>query len=132
MARNHATKSPAQLDREIEEFLARPKKLGDPAYESEWAELLAQKHARARLPTINELAHAFSYIEREYSLKDGRISSEQWAEGLAFGQNYSVDSTDRHQANEAFKQLSEGTWLRIAERANYIAREQQLPQRYVK
>jgi hypothetical protein len=123
-------KSPQQLQREIDEFLAKPKKLGDPAYEREWADLLAEKHAKARMPTIDELARALRYLENEYVLK-GKIDSEQWAEGLAFGR-YAGDAENKHQAREMLGQLSTGQWLRIAERANYLAREQDEAPRYLK
>lgn len=125
------TKPAAQLEREIKEFLAKPQKLGDPKWEREWADLLSEKHAKARMPTIDELARAFRYIENEYVLKEGRIDSEQWAEGLAFGR-YAGDADDKLQAKEALKQLTTGVWLRIAERANYLSREQGEAPRYVK
>lgn len=124
-------RTPAQLDREIAEFTANPK-LGDPTWEREWADLLAEKHAKARLPTLAELAHAYSYIEREYVISDGRIDAEQWAEGLVFGQRSSVDTSDKRHAEDAFGQLSVGKWLRIAERANYLAREQGETPRYTR
>lgn len=123
-------KTGAQLDREIAEFLANPK-LGDPTWEREWAALLKEKHSEARMPTIDELARAYRYIENEFVIKDGRISSEHWAEGLAFG-NYAGDSDDKHQAREALKQLPHAEWLRIAERANYLARRQSEAPRYLK
>jgi hypothetical protein len=124
-------KTRAQLDREIAEFLAKPQKLGDPKWEHEWAGLLAEKHSKARLPTIDELARALRYIEHEYVIKEGRIDAEQWAEGLAFGR-YAGDAEDKRQAREALKQLPRGTWLRIAERANYLAREQGEAARYLR
>lgn len=122
-------KTPAQLDREIAEFLAKPK-LGDPKWEREWADLLHEKHSKARVPTIDELARALRYIESEYKL-GGSIDGEQWAEGLAFGK-YAGDAEHRREARGLFKQLSHGEWLRIAERANYLAREQGEAPRYVK
>ena len=126
----HATrKPPAQLDKEIAEFMANPK-LGDPKWEREWSELLTEKHSKARMPTVDELARAFRYIENEYVIKDGRIDMEQWAEGLAFGR-YAGDADDKHQAKEMFKQASASTWLRTAERANHLAREQGEDPRYV-
>lgn len=124
-------KTSAQLDREIAEFLAKPQKLGDPAWEHEWAGLLSERHSKARMPTIDEVARAFAYIEHEFVIKGGRISGEHWAEGLAFGR-YAGDSEDKRQAKEALKQLPRGTWLRIAERANYLSREQGETPRYVK
>jgi len=123
-------KTAAQLDREIAEFLAKPK-LGDPAWERAWADLLTEKHSKARMPTIDELARAFSYIEREFVIKEGRIDMEQWAEGLAFGQRYCADEEDKRQAKEALKQLSRAVWLRAAERANYLLREQGEAPRYL-
>jgi len=125
------TKTPAQLDREIAEFLSKPQKLLDPQWESDWAELLAQKHAKARMPTIDELARALRYIEREYGTKGGRVDTEQWAEGLAFGR-HAGDAEEKYQAKEMFKQLTPGKWLRVAERANYLAHEQGEAARYLK
>ena len=122
-------KSPAQLDREIAEFLAKPK-IGDPKWEKEWADLLAEKHSKARLPTIDELARALRYIENEYVIKD-RIDMEQWAEGLAFGR-YAGDADDKRRAKEMFGQVSEATWLRAAERANRLSLDQDETRRYVK
>ncbi len=123
-------KTPSQLDREIAEFLAKPK-VGDPKWEREWSDLLTEKHSKARMPTIDELARAFRYIEHEYNIENGRIDTEQWAEGLAFGR-YAGDAEDKLQAKEALKQLSPAMWLRVAERANYIAREQGEAARYLK
>jgi hypothetical protein len=123
-------KSAAQLDREIAAFTAKPK-LGDPTWEREWSELLTEKHSKARLPTVDELARAFRYIKNEYVLKDGRVDMEQWAEGLAFGR-YAGDLEDKHQAKAALEQVSAATWLRTAERANYLTREQGEAARYDK
>lgn len=125
-----ARKSPAQLDKEIAEFTAKPK-IGDPTWERQWSELLTEKHSKARMPTIDELARAFSYIEREYVIKNGRIDMEQWAEGLAFGQRYAADAEDKRQAKEMLNQVSAATWLRAAERANYLSREQDEAPRYL-
>ena len=126
----HATrKSPAQLDKEIAEFMADPK-LGDPKWERQWSELLTEKHSKARMPTVDELARAFRYIENEYVIKDGRIDMEQWAEGLAFGR-YAGDADDKRQAKAMIDQVSAATWLRAAERANRLAREQDEAPRYV-
>jgi len=124
------SKTPAQLDREIAEFLAKPK-VGDPKWEREWAALLTEKHSKARKPTIDEIAHALSYVEREYAVK-GDINGEQWAEGLAFGQRSSIDMTDKALAKEMLKLLPEADWLLIAERANYLAQEQGEAARYRK
>src|SRR5512143_1301177 len=58
----HATrKTPTQLDAEIAEFLAKPK-LGDPKWEREWSDLLTEKHSKARMPTIDEMARALRYV----------------------------------------------------------------------
>ncbi len=126
------TKTAAQLEHEIAEFLAKPQKLGDPAWERTWAGLLSEKHSKARMPTVDELARAFLYIEREFVLRDDRISAEHWAEGLAFGQRSSLDEESKRQAREALQQLSHGDWLRIAERANQISRDQHENPRYLK
>jgi len=123
-------KTAVQLDREIAEFLAKPK-LGDPKWEREWADLLTEKHAKARMPTIDEIARALRYVENEYVIKNGRIDMEQWAEGLAFGR-YAGDADDKRQAKEAFQQLPSAAWLRAADRANYLAREQGDVARYLK
>lgn len=126
----HATrKSPAQLDKEIAEFMANPK-TGDAKWEREWSELLTEKHSKARMPTVDEVARAFRYVENEYVIKDGRIDMEQLAEGLAFGR-YAGDAETRRDARELLDQLPAATWLRTAERANYIAREQGEDPRYV-
>ena len=122
-------KTAAQLDRELGEFLAKPK-VGDPTWEREWSDLLTEKHSKARMPTIDEVARAFRYIENEYVLKD-RIDMEQWAEGLAFGR-YAGDTEEKRQAKEAFKQLPPATWLRVAERANRLSRDQDEAPRYLK
>lgn len=122
-------KTAAQLDREIAEFLAKPK-VGDPKWEREWADLLAERHTKARMPTIDEFARALRYIENEYVLKD-RIDMEQWAEGLAFGR-YAGDAEEKRRVREMIKQLPDAAWLRAAERANYLAREQDEAPRYVK
>lgn len=125
----HSTrKSPAQLDREIAEFLAKPK-VGDPKWEREWADLLTEKHSKARMPTIDEMARALRYVENEYVIKDGRVDMEQWAEGLAFGR-YAGDAEDKRRAKEMLGQVSAATWIRAAERANYLAREQGDAPRY--
>jgi len=124
------TKSPAQLEREIAEFLAKPK-LGDPKWEREWANLLTEKHSKARMPTLEELARAFRYIKNEFVIKGGHIDGKQWAEGLAFGR-YAGNAEEKRQAKEALKQLPHAEWLRIAERANYLAQEQGETARYRK
>ena len=127
---HHATrKSPAQLDKEIAEFTAKPK-LGDPKWEREWSELLTEKHSKARMPTVDELSRAFRYVENEYVIKDGRIDMEQLAEGLAFGR-YAGDAETKRHAREMLDQLPAATWLRTAERANYLAREQDETPRYL-
>ncbi|HSX23393.1 MAG TPA: hypothetical protein VLE97_11520 [Gaiellaceae bacterium] len=127
--RNHAArKSPAQLDREIAEFMANPK-LGDKTWEREWSALLTERHSKARMPTVDELARALSYVEREYVIGDGRVDMEQWAEGLAFGR-YAGDAEDKRRARELLDQVPAATWLRAAERANYLAREQGESPRY--
>ena len=105
--------------------------LGDLAWEHTWADLLREKHSKARVPTIAELAVAVSYIEREWRLADGTVSPEQWAEGLAFGR-FAGCQDDVRQAEHALPQLTKGQWLRIAERANYLSREQLEAPRYVR
>lgn len=128
--RAHAPrKSPAQLDREIAEFMASPK-LGDKTWERQWSELLTERHSKARMPTIDELARALSYVEREYVIREGRVDMEQWAEGLAFGR-YPGDAEDKRRARELVGQVSAATWLRAAERANHLAQEQGEAPRYL-
>lgn len=124
------TKTTTELDAEIAEYLANPK-LGDPAWERAWSGLLTERHSKARMPTIDELARAFRYVEVEYVLRDGRIDMEQWAEGLAFGR-YAGDAEAKLQAKDAVKQLPRADWLRAAERANYLSREQGETPRYLK
>ena len=127
---SHATrKSPAQLDKEITEFMAKPK-IGDPAWEREWSELLTEKHSKARMPTAADVERALLYVEREYTLADGNIDGEQLAEGLAFGR-YAGDAEDKRRAKELFAQLPAAKWLRLAERANTLSREQDEAPRYV-
>lgn len=127
---SHATrKSPAQLDKEIAEFTANPK-LGDPKWERDWSELLTEKHSKARMPTVDEIARAVRYVENEYTLRDGGMDMEQLAEGLAFGR-YAGGADDKQWARELFDQISAANWLRAAERANYLAREQGDVPRYV-
>lgn len=127
---HHATrKSPAQLDKEIAEFMANPK-LRDPTWEREWSDLLTEKHSKARMPTIDEIARAVRYVEHEYTLADGGMDMEQLAEGLAFGR-YAGDAGDKRWARDLFDQISAANWLRAAERANYLAREQGETPRYV-
>jgi hypothetical protein len=122
-------KTAAQLDREIAEFLAKPK-LGDPTWEREWSELLTEKHSKARIPTVDEIARALNYLDNEYRSND-RYDGEQWAEGLAFGR-YAADAEDKARAKEIFKQLSAAKWLQIAERANRLAFDQSEKPRYSK
>jgi hypothetical protein len=128
--RRHATrKSPAQLEAEIAEFMAKPK-LGDPKWEREWSELLTEKHSKARMPTVDEVARTLNYVEREFVLADGNIDGEQLAEGLAFGR-YAGDAEDKRRAKEMLEDLSAAKWLRLAERANYLAHEQGETPRYL-
>lgn len=94
------------------------------------------RQTSARMPTLDEVARAFSYIEHEYRgnlEKYKRIDMEQWAEGLAFGQTHgSADEVDKFQAKEALKQLTEAEWLRATERANSLLADQGESARYVK
>jgi predicted phosphoribosyltransferase len=119
------------LAADMADLLARTQ-LGDPAWERAWAACLAEKHARSRLPTLAELAHAFSYVEREFSLRDKKISGEMWAEGLALGQRSSVDLEDQWQAEDALEQLDAASWLQVTSRANALAREHGEPERYLR
>lgn len=125
-----AKRTAAQLEKDIAEYMANPK-IGDKKWEHEWADLLSEKHAKARMPTVDELARALRYIESEFVIKGGRVSAEHWAEGLAFGR-YAGDDDHKFQAEHMLEQLSAGKWLRIAEQANYLAREQGEAARYVK
>lgn len=128
--RHSTRRTPAQLDKEIVEFLANPK-VGEPKWERDWAGLLTEKHSKARLPTVDEIARALRYIEHEFIITDGRINGELWAEGLAFGR-YPGDSEDKIYAKEVLKQLPVAEWLHIAERANYLAQEQGDAARYLR
>lgn len=124
------TKTAAQLDREIAEFIAKPK-LGDPAWEAAYRDLLSERHSKARMPTIDELSRALRYIEHEFVIRDGRIDGEQWAEGLAFGR-HAGDAEGKLLAKEALEQLPRAAWLRLAERANYLAQQQGEAARYLR
>ena len=124
-------KTAAQLDAEIAEYLAHPK-LGDKKWEREWSALLSEKHSKARMPTLDEIARALRYVEAEYVIKDGKVDGEQWAEGLAFGQRIAADAEDKARAKEVVGQFPDGAWMRVAERADYLAREQGEPARYVR
>lgn len=95
----------------------------------------APKLSSARMPTLDEVARAYSYIEREYTgnlEKYARIDMEQWAEGLAFGQTYGAEPEDKLQAKDALKQLPDAEWIRAAERANRLLSEQGQSAKYVK
>lgn len=76
-----------------------------------------------RMPTDAELASAWRYIEREYTLKEGVVDGEQWAEGLAFG-DYEGTADDRATVAEMKPQLTEVQWRSIAYRADYIRADQ--------
>ena len=123
-----ALRSPEALAADMAALLAHTK-LGDLEWERAWAACLAEKHAKSRLPTLGELAHAFSYVEREFKL-GGKISGEMWAEGLAFGQRSSVDCEDTWQAEDALAQLDARSWLIITDCADALARQEGWPERY--
>lgn len=74
------------------------------------------------VPTEQELAHAISYVMSEFRIVGGRVTDEQWAEGLAFGQRTAVDADDKFQAKHAIGQLSAAEWRRIAARAIELRR----------
>ena len=74
------------------------------------------------VPTEQELAHAISYVMNEFRVVGGRVTDEQWAEGLAFGQQTSIDADDKYQAKHAIGQLSATEWRRIAARASELRR----------
>jgi formylglycine-generating enzyme required for sulfatase activity len=74
------------------------------------------------IPTETQLAHAIAYIRDEFTLDDGRVTGEQWAEGLAFGQRRTIDADDRYQASAALPQLSDAKWREIAARAEWLRR----------
>lgn len=129
--RSHSTrKTAAQLDKEVAEFMANPK-LGDPKWERDWADLLTEKHSKARMPTVDEVARALRYVEREYVIKGDRIDVEQLAEGLAFGR-YAGDTDEKRRAKMMLDDVSAATWLRATERANHLAREQGEAARYLR
>jgi hypothetical protein len=85
-----------------------------------------------RVPTLEELASAWYFIEHEYTLKEGNIDGEQWAEGLAFGR--SIDGLKKADPVEYrellamakdFKgQLSDDNWAMIAARADRLRVDQ--------
>ena len=72
------------------------------------------------VPTLDDLARAWGYISHEFKTEDGSwISSEMWAEGLAFGR-YRGGSEDYYQAREAQGQLTPAEWAIIGARAEYM------------
>jgi hypothetical protein len=78
---------------------------------------------KLRTPTDQELADALCYIEREFVIRDGLISGEHWAEGLAMHDAvaYFPASADHiAQVRAVRPQLSESAWIGIAERADYL------------
>lgn len=113
------TSTEIELDSRIAEYIANPK-LGDPQWEREWADLLDERHGKTRVPTVDELACALSYIENEFLLEDGQIDGEQWAEGLAFGR-YPGCERDKVAAGEILPQLSRSEWARLTARADHLA-----------
>jgi hypothetical protein len=77
-------------------------------------------------PTVDRIARAFGYIEREFTLKDGIIDGEMWAEGLAFHGPDRPDEFHLEQARAARSQLTDDQWVDIAARAQYLRMEQGL------
>lgn len=85
-----------------------------------------------RVPTDEEIASAWRYIENEYTLKEGNVDGEQWAEGLAFGRPIGelakVDPTWHRELMEAARhvrpQLTDEKWSMIAARADRLRAEQ--------
>lgn len=118
------------LDEKIADFIANPK-LGDPQWERDWRSLLSEKYGKARIPTLDELSAAASYIYREYIIDD-QISGDQWAEGLAFSSRNPGHSGSMEIAREAFAQLPPGEWISIAELANQMAIDQRERPRFLK
>ena len=82
-----------------------------------------------RTPTIEEIAAAWHYIDNEYTLKDGGVDGEQWAEGLAFW-TYAPSRDELAVAREIKPQLTDAQWQSIAARADYLRFEQHEPPRY--
>lgn len=112
-----------QINTDYAEFLSSPKP-NNREWNQAWADLLTEKHATTRLPTIEELARAFSYITGQYYTVDGKIRADMWIHGLAFGQNCSIDADDVHQAQFASTQLTAAEWLRYTVAADRLACEQ--------
>lgn len=85
-----------------------------------------------RVPTDDEIASAWRYIENEYTLKEGNVDGEQWAEGLAFGRPIGelakVDPSWHRELMAAAKhvrqQLTEDQWAMIAARADRLRADQ--------
>ncbi|HET9061827.1 MAG TPA: hypothetical protein VFO62_00930 [Candidatus Binatia bacterium] len=85
-----------------------------------------------RVPTDDEIAAAWRYIENEYTLKEGNVDGEQWAEGLAFGRPIGelakVDPSWHRELMAAAKhvrpQLTEDQWAMIAARADRLRADQ--------
>lgn len=75
-----------------------------------------------RVPTIDELASALRYIEGEFRLKDGMITGEMWAEGLANGR--AIKDPDHSEyvadARDMLPQLSDSAWRAITRHADRI------------
>ena len=130
LRRTRRDPSTTDLDRRIAVSLANPKP-GNAEWEREYADLLVEKHSKARMPTVDELARALQYIEGEYVIKNGRVNMEQWAEGLAFGR-YSGDAEDKRLVKGVINQFPRAEWIRTAERANYLLAREGEPARYLR
>jgi len=76
-----------------------------------------------RTPTDQELADALRYITNEYTLADGGIDGEMWAEGLAFSR-YPAGYAALEGARSMKAQLTDHQWQEIAARADYLRFEQ--------
>lgn len=83
--------------------------------------------AMTRIPTREEIALAYLYIEVEFKLDDGKIWAAEWAEGLAWHDERKSGKPDReayHHADTSIPQLTEAQWRHLAAWADNIRVEQ--------
>lgn len=71
-----------------------------------------------RVPSLPELAHAFSYIEGEFVIQEGIVRADMWIEGLAWGGSHEIDEGDMLVAKEALPQLAPEVWIEFATAAD--------------
>lgn len=71
-----------------------------------------------RVPTLTELARAFSYIEGEFVIREGIVRADMWIEGLAWGGSHEIDESDMLVAQETFPQLTPEVWTNFTAAAD--------------